>query len=100
MHKDNVHRRVPIEDINTFEENGWILGYSETAKENLSKSHLGNEPGNKGKHIPLEQRELLSNMWRGAKKMNNGTDVVFAKKDEIEYYLSKGYVFGGLKTTK
>ena len=88
-----TQKRVNPDELDLYLDNGWVLGYTKKAKDNLSRSHLGQIPVNKG--VPLEEnkKEHLSKMWLGSRKMTNGEKVIQAKKEEIDYYLSIGYNF-------
>lgn len=97
IHKDSEQKRVKLDELQLFLDDGWCIGYCEEAKKNLSNSHLGKEPSNKGVPCKESVKEKLHDIWIGSKHMNNGVDDRLIKKDEIEDFLNRGFVFGRLK---
>lgn len=90
----DIQKRVPIDDLNIWLNSGWKIGYGNRSKKNLSDSHKGKSPYNKGKHLSNEQREKLSKLYKNSRWMNNGTKSLLVKENDIEYYLNIGYAFG------
>jgi hypothetical protein len=57
-----------------------------------------------GKKHSEEHKKLISNLTKGNKNpsygkkwVNNGKDVLYIKKEELDYYLNNGWVLGNLK---
>lgn len=76
---------------------------SEERKTEIGKKHSDGLKAYHKKHP--EQAKLHSkrmsgkgNPSYGKKWMNNGKERVYVKKEEIQSYLDKGYVFGWIKT--
>lgn len=110
----NVQRRVNKDELDSYLSNGWVLGYTEKGKENLSVSHRGQVPGNKGKTLSEEERRHVSERTkeamntpemkakmraiyddrRGSKWVTNGERSLQVHKNEVEYYINSGYKLG------
>ena len=58
--------RVLSDELQTYLDNGWVRGYCKKAKENLSRSHQGQVPGNKGKTLSEEERRHVSERTKEA----------------------------------
>lgn len=115
IHKGDIQKRVYENELKDYISSGWELGYSDKSKINLSKSHIGNVPYNKGlklsddqkKKVSLSTREAMSrpdvrkkldahySKMKGSRWMvNNKNESLLAYKDDIQYYLDNGYIFG------
>lgn len=95
-------------------DNGWVRGYCKKAKENLSRAHQGQVPGNKGKTLSEEERRYVSERTKeamntpemkakmrafyddrkGSKWVTNGEHSLLVNKNEVEYYINSGYKLG------
>lgn len=64
---------------------------------NLSISHLGHSPSNKGVPRSEDTKKKLADAIRGRKWINNGIIQKQVKPEELEDYLSKGFKLGQLK---
>lgn len=62
---------------------------SDEWKQHLSESH-------KGKKASEQTKQLLSKQRLGRRWINNGKEQKFCKPDEVEFYISNGWVFGCL----
>ena len=58
--------RVLPGELQTYLDDGWVRGYCKKAKENLSRSHQGQVPGNKGKTLSEEERRHVSERTKEA----------------------------------
>ena len=108
IHKDDVQKRVFESELDEYLNNGWSLGYCEKAKKNLSVSHLGNVPWNKGIHISEETRAKVSEstkeamtrpeirekltakneLYKGSRWMIKDDTCMLVLKDDIQSYLN------------
>ena len=86
-------RALP-DELQTYLDNGWVCGYCKKAKDNLSSSHKGKAPWNKGISPSAETRSKISKTILGSKWMNDGTTSLQVKESDIQLYLNKGYKFG------
>lgn len=50
--------------------------------------------GREGSPCPEYQKQFLSEYNKGARHMSNGIERHYVSKDQVEYYLSRGYHFG------
>lgn len=66
----------------------------------LSKAHKGISPANKGVPLSKEQKQYLSEYFKGTKWMNNGNTQKQVHPDKFDEFLSEGFVFGKLKKNK
>lgn len=107
-------KRVQPEELSDYLAKGWELGYSDKGKSNLSKSHKGQAPSNKGSKLTAEDRKIVSELTKqamntpemkakmsaiyesrkGSKWMVKGSHSLLVKKEDIQYYIDNGYVFG------
>ena len=106
-------RALP-DELQTYLDNGWVRGYCKKAKENLSRAHQGQVPGNKGKTLSEEERRYVSERTKeamntpemkakmrafyddrkGSKWVTNGEHSLLVNKNEVEYYINSGYKLG------
>ena len=66
--------------------------------DNLSKSHLGHSPSNKGVPLSEETKLKISLSLKGNKWMNDGHNQILVKSYEIDSYIEKGYTYGKIKS--
>lgn len=117
VHKDGVYTSIKLGQLEEYLSDGWIQGgrplskehkealinshlgkkYSLELRQKLSESHKGQVPKNKGVPCSKEVKERLSKIFSGSRWMNNGLIQKQVFKENIEEYLSKGFVFGRLK---
>ena len=97
IHKENEQKRVYDSELSQYLEDGWELGYSNQAKNNLSTSHKGKSPSNKGIPMKEESKLKLKNTMKGCRWMNKDNIQTQVMKDKIDSYLLDGWKFGKLK---
>lgn len=91
-------KRGELPNLNTKQKHVYKSHMSAEEKhEILSKSHLGISPSNKGVPLSDEAREKLSNYFKGTKWVNNGKIQKQVQPNELQQYLSNGFVLGQLK---
>lgn len=117
IHRGDIQTRVYDYELPDYLADGWTLGYCDKAKKNLSISHQGQIPANKG--IPMSdiQKEKTSIATKEAMKrpevkeradrahaarrgtvlVSNGITNLYIKPDELEKYLGQGYRRGRWK---
>lgn len=117
IHLGDEQKRVYDSELEEYLKSGWELGYCDKAKENLSVSHLGKIPFNKGTHCTEEQKrvtslatkeamkrpevranvDLAAAKRRGTKMVSNGIENLYIKPEEVPDYLDRGYKLGRWK---
>ena len=97
IHKDNTQKRVFESELDEYLSEGWSLGYCERAKRNLSISHIGKEPSNKGTPMSEESKNKLRNTMRNYRWMHKGDIQTEVMRDKVDEYLSNGWDFGRIK---
>lgn len=98
MYYDDKTIHVPKNELNTFEEAGWIKGISP----NDIKIYVHND----NKSLLISKKELNTYLLKGYKKgkhendksicVNNGLYEIKIKKEQIDSYLSNGWIKGRL----
>lgn len=117
IHLGDKQKRVFEYELDDYIAEGWELGYSDKGKKNLSISHLGNIPSNKGIKLTEKQKEFTSiktkeamrrfdvrikteahyEKIRGSKWVSNDKVSLQVRPENIQYYLSNGYHLGRKK---
>lgn len=117
IHKGDTQKRVYEYELNAYLKDGWLLGYSDKGKQNLSKSHKGKTPANKGIHRTLEQnlvtsittkiamnrpevKAKMNNFYskiKGSKWVSNEIKSLQVSPDDVSIYLENGYHLGRKK---
>lgn len=117
IHQGDKQKRVYEYELEEYLNNGWEIGYCDKAKVNLSKSHLGQIPVNKGVHQSEEQKlktsvatkeamhrpEVLEKMEkfyasrRGKIMVSNSSESLYIEPSEVGKYLKIGYYLGRRK---
>lgn len=90
--KDGIIKWARPEEIEKFKQEGWQEYHTFNCGD-----YVRSEPWNKGKPLSEEAKKHLSEMWKGAVWMNNGTKNKQVKKDELESYLAQGWQKGRMK---
>lgn len=91
-------KKVPVEDQNPHQLHTYQRrSSSEDVHKHLSESHLGHIPSNKGVPCSDEKRKKLADSIRGRKWINNGIIQKQVKPEDLDYFLSQGFISGQLK---
>jgi len=114
LNKDNIEIRVPIDLVESYIQDGWLLGRSEKTKKSLSNGYNYNSKGMLGKHQSEYQKQRAREANLGPKNQafkdacRNGRlnktlvsndssgDTKYVPNELVEEYISKGYRKGRL----
>lgn len=72
IHKGEEEKRIYKNELNSFLDNGWVEGISDSHRKILSEKKKGNKPWNTGASCRNETREKISNSLKGNIPWNKG----------------------------
>lgn len=90
VHKENENKRIRLEDKEKHLSEGWILGMTNEFKSKLPIS----KKGHKQTKEQVENRRIA---LKDRKCVNNGIINKYIIPEQVESYLSSGYVLGKIK---
>lgn len=110
---DGEIKYVEIDDLSDWLNKGWALSKDrkqigvesrhytrhvdlDELHKKLSDSHKGQSPGNKGIPLSKERKKQLSELYQGTKWVNNGIIQTRIHSEDIDKYISNGYILGKL----
>ena len=97
IHRGDHQKRVFKEELESYIDQGWSIGYCDKAKSNLSISHMGNVPSNKGVPMSNETKDKLRESIRGSRWMHKDNIQSQVMRDNVNSYLENGWKFGRIK---
>lgn len=95
MSKEDKNRRVGINQVSTYQSEGWTLGRKQESKENISKACKGRISPNLGKKMSEGMKEKMRIARVGTMYVNkDGRSYQTKDPVELEKLLAEGWVRG------
>ena len=90
IHKGEEQKFIYPDELDKYLAEGWVKGLPEAHRKNLSESKLGNRNPAKRDDVREKIRKAnLGKIW-----VQNGIEKVFIHKEELDKYVTLGYVRG------
>lgn len=94
IHLGDIDKRVPIDQLNQYLADGWLLGRSPKVRQKISKGSFGKPGTMTGKHLSEAVKRKISKGNSGGKYIFKGDEIKHIKETLLQKYLDAGWKLG------
>ena len=94
IHKNDVEKRVHLNELEFYLNSGWLLGRSDKTKKSISVGSMGKQGTFKGKTHTQEFKNHISILYKDRKYINKDGIVKSVTKNDLDNYLNNGWKLG------